>query len=412
MSGFFSREETEVKTPVRRVTGCGACKLHRESTTPRMAPAGRGEKGILIIDEAPSPTEDATGVANSGESGTLLRRELRSIGIDLDRDCVKINAVCCKPKEDRAPTPLEIDCCRPLVWKEIEDFKPKLIILLGGGAVNSFLSHRYPNDIGGINKWRGWTIPDRDTRCWVCPVFTPLSVTKGNNPAMETVWEQDLKRAIGMMKQPLPAFRSEPDMIEIVEDDRDLCHKLSSILEWGCRIAFDYETTGLKPHREGHAIVSASIAMRGESAFSFMMPEEGTKARSLLRRIMMTPEIPKMAHNMKFEDNWTNVRLPCTIEGWEWDSCLAAHILDNREGVTGLKFQAYVHFGVMDYSSHLDYLLKSVDGKANGFNRIYQIPKRDLLIYNGIDSMLEFRLAIKQMAELNYTPKRGCDCAC
>ena len=71
---------------------------------------------------------------------------------------------------------------------------------------------------------------------------------------------------------------------------------------------------------------------------------------------------------------------------------LAAHVLDNRTGVCGLKTQSYIHFGLPDYNSHIEKFLKS-DGGGNTFNKIHQIPTVDLLTYGGMDAMLEFRLA-------------------
>lgn len=400
---FFSSEETQVKKPMLKMSGCGACKLHRGCNTPRMEAAGKGEKKILIIAEAPGASEDRRGVPMVGEAGQLLRDKLKWLGIDLDRDCRKINAVSCRPPENRTPTPFEVECCRPRVWKEIEEFQPKLILLLGGSAVVSFLGHRWKKELGGILKWRGWTIPDRETKCWVCPTFHPSYVMKGKEKVLDKVWELDLEQALSKLKEPCPIWPDEESGVEIVEE-RELHNRLRNIREWAIPFAFDYETTGLKPHAKGHKIVTMSIATQDTRAFAFFMPEEGP-TRRLLRRIMLEPEIGKMAHNIKFEDNWTNVLLPSVIEGWIWDSMLAAHILDNREGITGLKFQSYVHFGVVDYSSHLDQYIHVPDKKGksgNDFNRIFEAPKRELLVYNAVDSMLEFRLARMQMRTLGF----------
>ena len=76
----------------------------------------------------------------------------------------------------------------------------------------------------------------------------------------------------------------------------------------------------------------------------------------------------------------------------------ATHIIDNRKGITGLKFQAYIHFGQQDYSSHLDKFLK--EGGEEGFNDIEKAPKEELLHYCGMDSLLQYRLAKLQMEEV------------
>lgn len=409
--GFFSTEEVTSSQPLQRLSGCGACKLYRDCNSPRMEAHGEGRKGILIIAEAPGSKEDKEGVQMIGEAGQYLRRRLRARGIDLDRDCIKINAISCHPGTEKGgtktPTPFEIECCRPRVWKVIEEVKPHIIILLGTSAVQSFLQHRWKKDLGGIDKWRGWTIPDRDVQAWVCPMVHPSYVLwNEKNPAVETAFNNDLSRALRLLDKPFPQFMSETSCVEIIEDRRQLESILNNIEAFKIPFAFDYEATGLKPHAEGHRIVTMSIAMGENQAIAFDMPGGG-RLRQLLRDIMADGRILKMAHGIKFEDNWTNIRLPSPVNGWHWCSMLAAHVLDNRSGITGLKFQTYIRFGLLDYSSHISpYLESSEEEKkkygGNGFNRIFECPRKDLLIYNGIDSLVEFRLAIKQMEELNY----------
>jgi len=104
---------------------------------------------------------------------------------------------------------------------------------------------------------------------------------------------------------------------------------------------------------------------------------------------------------MKFEERWSKQKLGTGVAGWYWDTMLAAHILDNRSDICSIKFQAYIHLGIPDYDSKLieSHFLRSVDGTANGFNRIRELGVNDLLRYNGMDSILEYRIAMKQMAQ-------------
>lgn len=403
MEGFFSTEETKSQ-PMQKMTGCGACGLRRKCRSPKMEASGKGEKGILLIAECPSYEEDRRGEPFAGEAGQMLRKKLGRLGIDMDRDCRKINAISCYPGEEESPTLAQIECCRPRVWQEISEFKPQAIFLLGLPAVQSFLEHRLQRSVGNLTKWRGWSIPDRDTMARTFPMFHPSYVLKlrDKQPIVEKIFDMDLRHAVHMSETPIPRTMREQDMVEIIEDPARLCQVLTNTLEFRITSAFDYETTGLKPHREGHRIVTASLANEA-GAYSFDMPKKGTRAYSLWRQFLQDDRIWKIAHNMKFEDNWSNEILKSNVNGWLWDSMLAAHILDNRDGITGLKFQAYINFGVLDYSSHISPYLKGVDEKdANSFNRIDEAPHRDLLLYGGMDSLLEYKLAMKQMEELEY----------
>jgi len=403
--GLFEHSEIATTNQISKLPGCGACKLYKTCRSPKIPASGKGEKKILIIAEAPGEDEDRQGTQLVGEPGQLLRRQLRKLGIDLDKDCRKINVIACRPIGDRPITNQEIEYCRPLVWKEINQFKPKLIILLGNGALESFLGHRWKKDLGGILKWRGWTIPDRELETWVCPTIHPAAVLKNNDksPVLELLWSRDIERAVNLLTTPVyKPVMSEHSTIDIIEDQKSLQNFLSGVYEWEKFIAIDYETTGLKPHAAGHKIVSCSITCESDRTCAFMMPAEG-RNRTLLRRILMEPRIKKAAHNMKFEDNWSWEYLRCEVEGWAWDSMLAAHIIDNRENITGLKFQTYVHFGVLPYNEHIEPFLKG-DGSAgaNSPNNIHKIPKKDLLLYNGLDTLFEKRLAFIQMSKLGF----------
>ena len=75
---------------------------------------------------------------------------------------------------------------------------------------------------------------------------------------------------------------------------------------------------------------------------------------------------------------------------------LAAHVLDNRPGTTGLKFQAFVLLGQKSYNDHIEPLLETKSKKTH-INRIHEIDMDDLLFYNGLDSLLEYKVANIQM---------------
>lgn len=402
--GFFTEAETAAKPPIRPA-GCGACRLHKECRSPRMSAQGKGGRGILIVTDAPSAADDRQGSLFCGDAGIFLQKKMKLLGVDLDRDCVVVPAISCHPG-DRAPSSDEVGYCRSRVWKEIEEFRPELIILLGNSAVQAFLGDRWQKGLGGqettvIEKWRGWAIPDREVQAWVCPIFHPQFVLEEQekNPAAAVIFQNDLATALKMLDTPFPGGEREEDCVTIIEDPAKLHSKLQGLLEWPDIIAFDYETTGLKPHAPGHKIFTCAIATGEWNAFAFVVPEGG-KLRSLLRKIMMDPSIPKIAHNIKYEDNWSHELLG-PVDGWVWDTMLASHVLDNRPGITGLKFQAYVNFGVLDYSSHIEPFLQAPG--SNDLNRVEEAPRRDLLIYNGVDAMLTYRLAMKQTAAMGFS---------
>lgn len=386
-------------TEVRKFS-CSACGLYTDSTTSRMKPWGLGKKDILIIGEAPGEIEDRRGLHWQGRAGKLLTKELAAVGIDLYEDCISVNAVNCRPPGNRTPTMFEMDCCKKvIVDKVFLKHQPKTIVLLGQSALQSFMSARWMKDLGSIDKWRGFVIPDQDYKAHVLPTLHPSYLLKMDTKELHTIWKDDLKKLAGIVDKPCPIFQ-EPE-IEILEDLSEL-----EKFEFTPNIAFDYETTGLKPQAFGHRIVCASVAADPDKAYAFMMPSKRSE-RAPFVNLLTSMRIGKMAHNMKFEEAWTKYRLKVQINNWDWDSMIAAHTLDNRRGITGLKFQTYVNFGVIDYASEITPYLQGVEKKnGNSMNRVLELieepgGKEKLLKYCALDSHYQYKLAMIQKYILN-----------
>jgi len=401
MSGFFKLHEI-TGSDLDKAYGCGSCELYRTCIHPRMKPHGEGRKGIMILAEAPGEKEDQRGVPLVGDCGLLVRRLLKRNGVDLDLDCVKINAVACRPPENRTPTLKEINACRPRVWDTIQSTNPKVLFLFGGSAVNTFLGHRLKKDVGAITRWIGRAIPDQETGIWVVPTYHPSFILRNpQNPVVEMMFEEHLQLGIKLSQSDnFPDFGNEESKIKVLTKKSDIVDYLIDILDRKPEaLSIDYETSGLKPHAPGHFIECASIAESGDEGYAFPFYPD---IKKYWVKILRDKQIGKMAHNMKFEDTWSYHILGTRVFNWVWDSMIAAHVLDNRPHVCGLKFQAYVNFGIVDYDSYISKYLSAGGRKssANDFNRVRKANRMKLLTYCGMDSMLEHRLATIQMNTL------------
>jgi uracil-DNA glycosylase family 4 len=396
MEGFFTKKEVQSNSrPDGKTYSCASCGLIQGCKTPRMKPWGKFGKGILNIGSFPSDMDDAKGKPFQDNAGRFLQEEYTRLGIDLFEDCLNINAVNCAAD---AVTPYQITCCRKSILKIIKEYQPSIIVLFGIEAVQSVIGHRFQNDLGSIEKWRGWCIPDQDYKAWVCPIFYPKYI-HDSSKEYKTIWRQDLQRIVDHITIKFP--KDKEPVIDVIEDLRPL-NKIKN----GSSIAFDYETTGIKPHDAGHRIICCSIADTPMHAYVFMMPETKQEREPFIN-LLKNKTIGKIAQNMKFEEAWSFVRLKTSVNHWEWDTMLASHILDNRPDITGLKFQTYVRFGVIDYASDVSPWIKSSGKDANEKNRIEEYVKtkagKDALMkYCALDSIFEYRLALLQMQEMGY----------
>lgn len=376
-----------------------------------MQPTGEGRKGILIIAEAPGKDEDKRGTQLVGDSGQYLRKVLRKFDVDLDRDCWKTNAVICAPARimpgqskpgplpmHRKPSDAEIEACRPNVLKAVREYDPKVIILLGGCATRSLLTHTWRPDPGAITRWVGWQIPDQSLNAWICPTWHPsfLLRSEGDQP-LETWFERHIEKALegangGRPWLELPMYESE---IVAVVDPSEAAKRIHEIIEVGGLVSFDYETNMVKPDSPDARIVSAAICWRGIRTMAYPWVGEAIDATGQLLR----SKIPKIIANAKFEMRWTMKEFGHPIRNVVFDTMQAAHVLDNRQGITSVKFQAYALLGQRPWDDHIKQFLKG--DEDSGINYIDEkIDLRDLLKYNGMDAAVEYEIAKRQMARL------------
>lgn len=406
IKGFFSEEEIERGTQkVIDLDGigpnCRECGLYKTVKSPYMKYSGKGDKNCLIVGEAPGAHEDLKGAQfeKHAQAGGWLRKEIRGLGLDLDQDFWKTNAVCCRPIKkggvsNRAPTPNEITFCRPLLEQTIKELKPKFIWLLGGKAVESFYGNKFKSK--GITRFRGLCIPDQKYSAWIVPQFHPSYIVRdAQNKNLTSQYTRDMKFSVDCLSKPFVQIHDYNQHISSITNYEELIGILNNILNLKPeKLEFDFETTGLKPFTHGHKIVSISMCCDKNHAISFPYQyrdfwdrKQFVRIKQLVRKILTTKEISKMAHNIKFEHVWSHEMLGIDVSPWSWDSLVAAHVIDNRRKFTGLKFQTYLHFGIYPYDGPVDKYIRGFP-----FNKMEDCPLEDLLHYGGLDSLFGFML--------------------
>lgn len=110
---------------------------------------GNSQAKIMFVGEAPGADEDRQGLPFVGQSGQLLDRMLKAVGLDRTQVYIS-NIIPWRPPGNRPPTPSEIAVCQPFIQKHIQLVQPKILICLGGVAAKTLL-----NSSEGIMKLRG-----------------------------------------------------------------------------------------------------------------------------------------------------------------------------------------------------------------------------------------------------------------
>jgi DNA polymerase len=173
----------------KKCISCTKCSL---STGRTNVVFGRGnpKARILIIGEGPGQQEDEQGLAFVGRAGKMLNKSFLSVGIDTNEDCYISNIVKCRPPNNRKPKSIEIENCMPWLDSQIELINPKVIVLAGSTAVQSYLNINQP-----ISKIRGKWITRENIK--YMPIFHPSYLLRNSSnekgkPKWLTI--QDLKK--------------------------------------------------------------------------------------------------------------------------------------------------------------------------------------------------------------------------
>ena len=147
---------------------------------------------VCFMGEAPGADEDRLGEPFVGKAGQLLTKIIAAMKLSRDEVYI-LNALKCRPPQNRTPVPEEIDNCRPYVEAQLDLLKPKYIVCLGAVAVRSILQSTL-----SIGRLRGRFHEYRGAK--VVVTYHPSYLLR-NESAKRMVWEdmQMLMREMGLL---------------------------------------------------------------------------------------------------------------------------------------------------------------------------------------------------------------------
>ena len=396
--GFFDK----AKLPVASMDGkldnsvkihtCTRCGLFSTCNTPKIPASGGGKRRILVIGPGVTTVEDNSGNERHGSTYSYLKSHFAECGIDLDEDCWYTHAVRCFTREEYTMTTQS--ACHRMLMKEIDELDPIVIVPVAPEAWEILLYERMTGraTVASYQDWCGEIIPDQVLNRYITPIYTPTFVQKFDEKRVNPYhlhWHAQMEAIKGIL--------SKPDKIEVSVTLCDTESKAITALEdadenWKV-FAFDYETTGIKPYREGHKIAYVSIS-NGKKAYAF--PHYGSKSYLKALKMLLKNDAVKIAQNANFERSWTSNILGYEVNNLVEDTMLMQHCRNNRKP-TGLKFMVYAKYGFLGYDSDADeYIRASTEDTrefgTNAFNRVFDAPVKKMLEYNAMDSLFTYWL--------------------
>ncbi len=392
---------------------CKACPLNKAKVySPKMEPTGSDDPDVYFLGEAPGQEEDKKAEQFVGPSGKLLRSNLKKRYIKKARfnNCIRT-----RPPENRDPTWIELECCRPSLVRDIEETKPKAIFGFGNVPLNWVLGE------GSIGKWRGRKVPVKigNHSCWFFPFHHPASLLRGRRKFdgndtefksdYEYIFEKDIRHALGeVLVLPEPHI---PDRDEIFEDikcidgsngDADV-KRVNRYLRRFSKmpdVAIDYETSSdeeiretfrlVRPYGKGTKILSIGISGYDETlSFAIDHPEarwtrsQRKEVLKVFEHFMLRTKTKKIAHNLSFEMEWSVAKWGVEyLRNPNWgDTFAQAYVLDQRSGMNNLDTLILMYFG---------FKLKSFS--SIDVSNLDKDPIEDVLKYGGADAKWEHKL--------------------
>jgi len=394
VSDFYEQE---------KVNHCEDCMLCDKTKSGEFPIIGLGEKRILIVGEHPTKKEDDLHEALITKPAEYLRDILQLVGIDLEKDCWYVNAIRCKPPMIKGKPSVPATAfthCRKKLHETIEELKPRNIITLGQDALKTLIGHKTSGraNFTPFSKWVGWEIPDQEFKAYIHPLNSPLYILRNyDHPVIERKFIQGLEKVKWDKSFFVSNYESD---VFVILDEKEAIDCMTDLMSRDA-LAFDYETNSLKSAREESRILTVSFS---DGMFSWAFPIFDTVPfHRALMRILRNKRIRKVCHNMKFEQNWTRAKLNYTIGNPFYDTMIAEHILDNRKGITGLKWLVYKNLGVIGYDNEVDQYMNSCkDGEdkksGNRLNRLDEVDLHKLCYYNALDSLYTFKIYMIQDA--------------
>lgn len=114
---------------------CTSCDLHLSRTTSVFS-SGPVPARLVLLGEAPGANEDKSGRPFCGASGRLLDAALESAGLSRAEVYV-LNAVKCRPPNNRPPTPSELAACSHFLSAQLQALHPAPVVALGASALRA-----------------------------------------------------------------------------------------------------------------------------------------------------------------------------------------------------------------------------------------------------------------------------------
>jgi uracil-DNA glycosylase family 4 len=418
--GFF----TQIKN---NNPDCGNCGLYKESKNPQIGVFGKGKKKILILTKAPTKEQDENNNLFLGGATKLFEQELKKVGIDLYEDCFVTSALGCRTSvSENHKLKKNVDFCRNRVRNTIKKIKPSTILCLGTLSLYAIFGEKNGvEQVTGISveNFRDFLIPCYEYGCNVVAIHHPVAALQNEDDVFWTaLWKKDLEFFAKNINTPVKKEIEHKTKVNCLYDYEEIVNALTELKtnppKWCCH---DYEGTGTDIFIEGSRIETIAFApiydisdYNRETQVAYAFPyqrqnhfteDQQKHIKQLWIEYLNNEKINKVAHNINLEYSWELVGFETDTQGYYWDSMVVANQMNCTPGTRGLKHLALMYEGQKGYGSEAKSYFERK--QENGLNYIHEFPLNKLLLYNGLDALLNAYIFAEQYHYFKCDSKRN-----
>jgi uracil-DNA glycosylase len=342
-----------------------------------MNASGPSKPEVYFLGEAPGKDEDIDGEPFVGKSGKLLRSVIPK---PWRKDRIRMNNVVrTRPPNNRDPNPVEIECCKPSIIKDIEKSAPVAIFGFGNVPLHWAL-----NDMTGISRWRGRRVPVKigNHTCWYYPILHPSYILHKEQEQQqrrrqeyssedEFCFVMDLEKAFREVEDGLPdpivhtredanedifwvtGSRSAKDVQRVIEWINSLYEE--EVIGLDIETNVDPETGVGRPYKPNAKILSIALAgSKGSLAWAVdhkeaeWTREELNQIEDAFYEFLLYAKCIKAVQNVAYEMEWLAYFYGKKIlRAGRWACTMSqAFIIDERNGALNLGFLTLLYFGI------------------------------------------------------------------
>ena len=396
---------------------CQDCPLWAESKTtsgnyscnkvPGYNPKNSSKIEVFFVGDSPKDIDIVARHAYSGDTYNVITRTLSTVGIDLDK-CYFTNVVKCKCTKSKLPVESQKEC-KKYFLKELEQYKPKLIVCMGN------LASHYFGFTGNTNDVHGSIIDKNEFGIPVISTFHPFAIMKYvSSSPIHVQFISDFHKIKQILDNTISTNKFDVDYFhaETVEQVREIRKILLSTEVF----ATDTETSGLD-YQTSKVLMCSFSASKGiaytipwKHPYFFKTPTERQAVYEELKLIYGGPQ-KKIFHNGKFDVQMLHGN-GIEVNNFYFDTMLAHYVLDENSHhdleTVGAMFTDMGSYKdeVMDYikgkldidnTTGLPWVAVREKGKITNKetkrdSTIYDCPIQILQKYSATDSDVTFRV--------------------